>query len=166
MTATLNDFQDTDLFAPLQGSRNPEYCDLQRLNELLHQEMAACETYEKALRRYSDNPHVEGLSIIRDEHAASAATLRDRILTHGGEPESHVGTWESFSRTMSGLAVRLGYRAALLTLCRGEQTAVARYESVLEHDAMSRDCRELIVEELLPQCRLHVGELIELLDGE
>jgi len=157
-------FDDTDQYAPLQGTMYAEPTDLDALNELLRGEMSAAETYDLAIRKFRGHPGIDELQIIRDEHAASAAFLRDRILAHGGEPSETSGAWGTFAASITSVAKVLGMKTVLATLRQGEEHGIKGYEAALDNDELSSECRELIADDLLPRCRIHVGELQELGD--
>src|SRR5437879_13880124 len=95
---------DTDHYSPLQGMIYAEPTDLDALNELLRGEMSAAETYDLAIRKFRGHQGIDELQIIRDEHAASAAFLRDRILAHGGEPSETSGAWGTFAASITSVA--------------------------------------------------------------
>jgi hypothetical protein len=157
-------FDDTDHYAPLQGTSFAEPTDLDALNELLRGEMSAAETYDLAILKFKGHLGVDELKVIRDEHSASAALLRDRILAHGGEPSETSGAWGTFATSITSVAKVLGIKTVLATLRQGEEHGVKGYEGALDNDQLSAECRELIADDLLPRCRIHVGELQELSD--
>jgi len=162
MSASILD--DTDHFMPLQGKAVGEPTDTDALNELLRGEMSATESYDLAILKFRGRQNVDELKIIRDEHAEAVAMLRDRILAHGGDPSESSGPWGTFATGITSVAKVLGPKSVLSMLRQGEEHGINGYENALDNSGLSAECRDLIVDDLLPRCRLHVGELQELSD--
>src|SRR5437868_4523820 len=94
--------------------------DVEELNSLLRGELAALETYQKALPKFDEWYAIEILSRISDEHAKSAALLRDRIRSYGGVPATSSGVWGASVVAATGAAKFFGPQTVLVTLLEGE----------------------------------------------
>jgi hypothetical protein len=136
------------------------------LNSLLRGELAATDTYQKAMDVLGDAPGAMDLRRIHEEHREAANTLRLQIHEIGGEPDHSSGGWGAWAGAVERTAMTFGPRLAAQGLMRGEEFGVKDYEGALQNDNLTQDCKTLIHNHLLPHTREHVatlGRIIELL---
>jgi len=134
------------------------------LNTLLRNELAAVETYTRAIGLFNDPDVIERLQNIRDAHRRAERELRDGVVRGLGVPAAGAGVWDAFAAVAStGKAV--GGAAVLAALRRGEEYAVGAYEDALSHADLHSDFTRLIGASLLPAAREHVDDLNRLLAG-
>jgi len=129
-------------------------------NGLLRGERSAVETYDKALKSYSDHSGVVAeLTRIRGEHANAVAVLEDNVREMGGEPEETSGAWGSVANVVQSTANLFGAGSALESLQQGEKSGAHDYKSALEDEDVMPECKNLIRSELLPAVESHLVAL-------
>jgi len=133
------------------------------LNGLLLGELAALETYERALSSARTPLARTLLRRVSQEHQRTARTLEEHIRYLGGQPES------TLLLSLSGgedevHASHTGYRTLLLSLLECEQQGVLDYREALEEEALPPECQFLVRTSLLPQSQAHVVTLNALLE--
>jgi uncharacterized protein (TIGR02284 family) len=134
------------------------------LNRLLRGELSATETYQQALSKVGSEAGAAELRRIHEEHRAAANTLRQHIHQHGQTPDQSSGVWGAWAKTVEGAAKLFGNTSALTALKHGEEQGISDYESALKDDTLALDCKDLIRNKLLPQCRSHVPVLDRLIN--
>jgi len=140
--------------------------DESKLNTLLRDEISAVETYQQALDKLRDEPHVgevQQISSICEDHRDSAMKLRERIIQHGGKPTEDSGAWGTWSKLVMGGAKLLGDRAALTALRQGEENGIKDYQEALQEADIPEDVRSLIQTTLLPRQQQHLNVLNRLM---
>jgi uncharacterized protein (TIGR02284 family) len=136
------------------------------LNALLRGEIAATETYQQAMEKLSDDPHLAELKQMHAEHREAANTLRIHVRQHGGEPTTASGAWGAWAKFVEGTAKLFGDTAALKALKEGEEHGLKEYEDALADNALPSDCKSLIQSRLLPQTRNHISALDRIMDAQ
>jgi len=140
---------------------NHDHC-IEVCNSLLRGELSAIETYDQAVDRYEAEPIAADLHRIRLEHLHSVARLADNIRSMGGTPEHHSGAWGIFTKAVQGTANLFGAQSAVESLRQGELKGQHDYEQALEDEDVMPPCKDMIRQELLPQIKRHLSELMEL----
>lgn len=135
------------------------------LNSLLRGELSAVETYNQALSKLGDTKGAAELRRIHSQHREAAATLRQHVEQHGGQPDQTSGAWGAFARAVEGTAKLFGNDAALKALKEGEEHGINAYEKALRDTGLPADCGTLIRSRLLPQARAHLPVLDRLMAG-
>ncbi len=133
-------------------------------NNLLQGELSAIETYNKAIEKFADEPEIDQLREIRNEHTQSAVRLRENIVGMGGTPERESGAWGAFAKSVQATADFFGENSALWALRQGEEYGRGLYESALEDPNVMDDCKHMIRTELFPRLDRHVVKLSVLSD--
>ncbi|MCG5053871.1 MAG: PA2169 family four-helix-bundle protein [Myxococcales bacterium] len=128
--------------------RNSGAPTIEALNELLRGELAAVETYDKALDRLEDDELKGQLESCRASHQDRAERLREMVAQLGGQPADTSGVWGAFTRFLEGGATLLGDRATLAMLEEGEDHGLREYEENLEK--LDVDTRIEVTTELMP----------------
>lgn len=134
-----------------------------RLNSLLRGEMAAVETYERAIEKLGGNGWGKQLRLLHDDHLEAADVLRQCIHRRGGEPAKGSGFWGAFAKTVTGTAKLLGDGVALRALKEGEEQGIFEYENALKDFDLPADCKRLIEDTLLPRTKEHIPILDRLM---
>jgi hypothetical protein len=123
---------------------------IDQLNSYLRGEMSAVETYQMALDK------IDQISTARDEllvnlksHQDRVIALREAIVAAGGTPAGSSGPWGAFAKAIEGTAKTLGEKAAVAALEEGEDHGLKDYKS--EVDTLDATCRQLVVNQLIPQ---------------
>jgi len=145
-------------------AQNPRGCDTDALNTLLRIEIAAVETYNRAVAAVADELVIADLQKIRDEHSRAVRELRDRVVWFAGQPAEGAKPWDEFASVVRGVQVVAPARA-LAALRVGEEHGIGEYEAALENTDIHADCHRLIRTDILPVCRRHVEDLNRLLGG-
>lgn len=118
------------------------------LNRLLRGEIAALETYEKAVAYFAARPP-HALCTCLESHRQRAQALRDRLDVLGGIVAEGSGAWGVFARATEAAAAMLGHAAILRALHEGEELGLADYRKALP--ALDDDSRALVERTLLPE---------------
>jgi len=135
-------------------------------NELLRGERAAVETYTQAIEKYSDEPMIDELRRIRDEHKHAVSELEENVIEMGGIPKEDSGVWGSFVSTIQGSANLFGKSSALTTLRKGEEFGRTSYNQLLADDDVMHSCKELVATDLLPRVQDHILTLEDLVQAQ
>ena len=136
--------------------------DLDVLNDLLRGEIAAVETYDRAIEAFEQEPIATELHRIRTDHQYAVVALRERVTVVGGQPASAAGAWWAFATAVEADA---GPATAVAALAQGEKHESNDYEAALREPTLDPAAKDLIRRELLPKCRAHVAELDRLMGG-
>lgn len=149
----------------MNDDQNHEAPGVDTLNSLLRDQLAAVETYDRALIRFED-PHLQAdLQNIREEHIQAEILLREKVLELGGEPIDFSGTWSLCAAAFSEEVEPAAPATALAALRQGEENSINELEDTLKRESINFDCKNLIRTSLLPSSRKHVTELNRLMGG-
>lgn len=132
---------------------------IEACNSLLRGEISAVETYAKAIAKYRGEPQIAVLEAIRDEHVENANRLRHNIKLMGGEPDRDSGAWGNFAKAVQAAANLFGEDSAQRALLEGEQHGREEYQKALKNNQVLPDCKEMILNELLPRTEHHIFKL-------
>jgi hypothetical protein len=139
--------------------------DIETLNCLLRCQLAAVETYDRAIDKFED-PHVlADLHAIREEHLQAEILLREKVLQLGGEPVEASEPWGACAAAINAAEKVMGPATALAALRQGEEHSINEFEDSLKHENIDLDCKNLIRSNLLPISRKHIAELNRLMGG-
>lgn len=143
--------------------------DIQLINKLLQDELAATETYVHALdylRKDVELSGAEELTPLLEAHKTAVASLQSMIIELGGTPIASSGAWGTWASVILGGANLLGKDSILKALHEGEQNGQMGYTDALKETELPADLRTLINEKLLPAQLAHIHILEKLLDTE
>jgi hypothetical protein len=127
---------------------------IQTLNAFLRGEIAAVETYRKALERLQSRDTEEELRACLASHERRVEALARQIRALGGEPAEDSGAWGAFARLAEAGAAAIGDEAAIALLEEGEDHGLKLYLD--DVGKLDRDTRKQIEREILPeQIRTH-----------
>lgn len=144
----------------MKSSPSVDEC-IDTCNQLLRGEMSAVETYQEAIRKFSDVPGVEVLRNIESEHRLSIADLQANIREMGGEPSSDSGAWGEFAKAVQKTANLFGENSATASLLKGERHGEREYCEAIDDDDTLPECRVMMEATLLPRIRRHIAKLEE-----
>jgi hypothetical protein len=140
-------------------------CDLDALNSLLRGEMAAVDTYTRAMDKFDDLEVIADLQKIRDEHSRAVRELRDLVIECGCRPADQTGASGAFAVATTAAANAAGPATVLLALRRAEEHGSSEYGAALENVHMPPEALRVFGSDLLPACHKHIEELDRLLGG-
>jgi hypothetical protein len=127
---------------------------IRTLNSFLRGEIAAVETYRRALATLERRDNDEELRACLASHERRVVMLRRRILEVGGEPAETSGPWGAFDRLFDAGPAVSGDDAAIAALEEGEDRGLKQYLD--DVGKLDRDNRRLVAKEILPeQVRTH-----------
>ncbi len=145
--------------------RNTTTAEVDALNCLLRCELAAVDTYDRAMQRFDDSRLLADLQTIRQEHIAAENMLRQKVVQVGGEPIESSEPWGACSAAIAGAPTVIGPATALAALRQGEEHTINEFEDALKHENVNSEFKNLIRTNLLPIGRKHVAELDRLMGG-
>ncbi len=122
-----------------------------KLQECLHSELSAAETYELALKSITHVGLHRTLQEILVSHSRRTALLRDKITGLGAEASTDTGVWGAFAKAFQIGADLLGDRLAIAALEEGEDRGLELYSKDLAECDLKT--RKLIDTDLLPEQR-------------
>ncbi|BDS07748.1 hypothetical protein NT6N_27880 [Oceaniferula spumae] len=128
-------------------------------NELLRGERSAVEAYDIAIKKFSDEPKLNELSNIRNEHAVAIGILEVNIRSMRGEPDDDSGAWGTTVKMIQHTASFFGAESAIEALQNGEKHGVDLYTKALSDGHVLPECKEMIRAELLPRVNRHIVTL-------
>ncbi|HEY3494687.1 MAG TPA: DUF2383 domain-containing protein [Polyangiaceae bacterium] len=111
-------------------------------------ELAAVETYEKALTLEPLRKHASVLDSCRASHRARAAELIQRIDMLGGKVPDSPGMWGTVAPTLTGAAAAISEGLAVALLEESEDRGLRHYRSHI--DELAATNRQFVLERLLP----------------
>jgi demethoxyubiquinone hydroxylase (CLK1/Coq7/Cat5 family) len=127
---------------------------IRTLNSFLRGEIAAVETYHRALATLERRDNAEELCACLASHERRVAMLRQRILEVGGQPAESSGAWGAFDRLFDAGPAVSGDDAAIAVLEEGEDRGLKQYLD--DVGKLDHDDRRLVAKEILPeQVRTH-----------
>jgi hypothetical protein len=135
------------------------------IRDLLRGELAAVETYEKAIEQVFEEPASTRVRAIHADHVQAVYALRERLGIYTDQVVTSSGAWGTFATAVETAANLLGHGPALRVLQEGEQHGIRRYEDALEQRAVDAKTKLVIREQLLPRCREHAETLLRLRTG-
>jgi hypothetical protein len=116
-----------------------------QLNSFLHEELAAIETYKRAMDRVSDRKVQDELQTCERSHEQRAEALRTRIRNMGGRPAQSSPAWPLCAG---------GEEEIIVALEDLEGREVSDYER--EKVALDNDSRTFVERNLIPEAqRVH-----------
>ena len=127
---------------------DPEMAHRDVLVDLCKDELAAVETYEKALGLSALRPHASILSRCYTAHRNNATELGQRIIALGGEAPTSVGVWGTLLPALTGAAAAVSEKLAIGLLEESEDRGVKRYRDAF--DELDPVSREFLVARVLP----------------
>lgn len=123
--------------------------EVEHLNALLKGELAAINSYSKALEGVKDPKLRETLKDCQTSHQVRAEKLERIICEDGETPECNTGSWGSFANFVIDGAKAVGDKAILAAIEEGEDVGSNDYEWRLV--SMHGPRRSFVKEELLPE---------------
>jgi uncharacterized protein (TIGR02284 family) len=126
--------------------------DIEKLNSFLRGERSAVETYNQAIEKLDDDPHLQQrLRSLCESHSARVGILSSRIRALGGKPDETSGAWGSFAKLVEGGAKLFGKSAAIAALEEGEDHGKRLYADNM--DELSVDSKEFMRTQIMPEQR-------------
>jgi len=120
------------------------------LNKFLRGELSAVETYDLAIKQTKNEGFGSALQQLRSAHSTRVATLRDKIVSLGGTPETTSGAWGTFAKAVQAGADLFGNTSAIAALEEGEDHGLAMYRDALK-DESGLAVREFVSTTLMPE---------------
>jgi len=125
--------------SPDIDNTKPDVAKLALLADFCKEELAAVETYKKALTLMPLHRHTDLLARCYASHQNRANELRERIVALGGKPPNAPGAWGSLVPTLTSAAAAVSENLAVSMLEEAEDRGERRYrEHVQELDPASR----------------------------
>lgn len=128
-------------------------------NKLLRVEVSAVAAYDMVVVRFSDEPQVDEVRSIRQEHSRSAEELRQNVISMGGTPCAESGALGIFVTAVQLVSNLCGDNAAVDSLINGEEYGQNEYHKALADDDVMPDCKTLIHNRFLPRVNQHIRKL-------
>lgn len=133
--------------------------EVDRLNSLLRDEVAALADYGEALRPSSEapSPDTELLGRFAREHRLSIETLKAIIQSLGGRPEETTADRRESARARPEPPSLFGDHVSVGRLLEREQRGLDSYQASL--GSLEPPARHVVESELIPRQRKHVVAL-------
>jgi hypothetical protein len=133
--------------------------DLGVLQDFCKEELAAAQTYEKALTLPVLAPHLDVLERCYASHKNRAAELAERIANLGGEPPNAPGVWGSLLPSLATAAAALSEKLAISLLEESEGRGQRRYRDQLP--ALEPPNQSFVTERIQPAQDVSYGAITE-----
>ena len=124
---------------------------IEQLQSFCRGEMAAVETYQRALQVVKQGWVTDQLCQNLASHEERVRLLKNRILQLDGEPPEGSGPWGAFAKAMEDIAAVISETAALSILEEGERHGLADYVS--DAGKLDFDSLQILNQQILPQQR-------------
>lgn len=121
--------------------------NLDKVEKLLKNELAAAETYHQALEKFEEEGQrneIAYLEPIYEEHTQAVSELQEKVQQMGGSPTTDSGLWGSWSETVMSGAEMIGKDAMLNALLAGEKSGLDDYEEAVQDADIPSDVSSLI----------------------
>ncbi|MBF6649292.1 DUF2383 domain-containing protein [Methylobacter sp. BlB1] len=141
---------------------------IDKVEKLLKNELAAAETYHKALEKFEEENQrreIVYLEPIYEEHTEAVSELQEKIQQMGGTPTSDSGLWGSWSEAVMSGAELLGKDAMLNALLAGEKSGLDDYEQAAQDPEMPSEVSALIQAKFVASQQENIRALNRLLSG-
>lgn len=132
---------------------------VETLEALSRQVLAALERYEAAVRRVDDLSLVDEVCRIRAEHAETLARIRAATLDKGGRLQKRSGAWAMVNAWTSRAAATFGDGALLRVLRSHETVDLKNLERVLDDTELDDDVISLLRHRMIPEQHRHLDAL-------
>jgi CBS domain-containing protein len=130
---------------------------------LVHDELAAVETYKQVLQTVHGGKAGDALRRIENEHEEAARILKDRLHRLGlGVRSGSIGG-SAWSGAWEKSAEFLDEKTSIRLLKEGEEREIEDYERALGDGGLDSGLKKLIASSLLPRTRAHVPALARML---
>jgi hypothetical protein len=137
------EFRNTD-----PDTTDPDVLRLDLLADFCKEELAAVQTYERALTLAPLQKHSDVLGRCHGSHARRVHQLQQRIAAHGGRAPESAGVWSSLVTVLETAAATISENLAILLLEEAEDRGVRRYRERL--DELDAGSREFMLEWIVP----------------
>jgi uncharacterized protein (TIGR02284 family) len=142
--------------------------NIDTIDKLLRDELAAKETYQQVLDKFREEASLSGADFLKpiyEDHKEAVSSLQEQAVQMGGTPTEDSGIWGTWSEIVQGGANMFGQKAALKALQEGEKTGADDYEEALQDPDLPSEVRSLIETKLLPAQQSHIRTLDRLYDA-
>ncbi|AMK78559.1 MULTISPECIES: DUF2383 domain-containing protein [Methylomonas] len=142
--------------------------NIEMIDSLLIDELAATETYSQVLKKLREEVSLgesDLLLPIYEAHKAAVSSLQTQIRELGGTPAKDSGVWGSWASLIQGGANVFGKQAALKVLQEGEKSGLGDYEKALLDQKLGSNIRTLILLKLLPAQHAHIDTLNQMMSS-
>jgi uncharacterized protein (TIGR02284 family) len=142
--------------------------NINKIEKLLKNEMAAAETYHQALEKFEEEAQgneVNSLQPIYEEHTEAVSELQEKIQQLGGMPPSGSGLWGSWSEALMGGAKLIGKDAMLNALLAGEKSGLDDYQDAAEDPDVPPEVSDLIKSKFMNSQQENIRVLNRLLQS-
>ncbi len=129
-----------------------------KLIEQYRGELAAVESYERALRKYRGQGEEAELRRMYREHLDATLCLRETLREHGCLIPEGSGAWGTVASTVQRVATIVNDELPLQLLSRGESIGAEGYNAFLKENDLS-DALTVEIRALRDSCERHVGTL-------
>jgi hypothetical protein len=126
----------------------PDVAKVDLLADFCKEELAAAQTYEKALTLAPLRRHADVLRRCFASHSNRAAELARRIEELGGEAPRAPGVWGSLVPTLATAAAAVSEALAIALLEEAEDRGVRRYQEHFEQ--LDPGSRQFVAERVVP----------------
>lgn len=141
---------------------------IDKVEKLLKNELAAAETYHKALEKFEEENQrreIVYLEPIYEEHTEAVSELQEKVQQMGGTPTSDSGLWGSWSEAVMSGAELIGKDAMLNALLAGEKNGLDDYEQAAQDPDMPSEVSSLIQAKFVASQQENIRALNRLLSG-
>ena len=132
---------------------------MKTVQELLRGEKSAIESIDVVLQKIKDNNERDQLSSIRQDHVNAVSTLTRYATNEEYKEGKDSGPWGAFTKAFAGGASFFGDKAALQALKVGEQHGLNEYKELIADNALDKDLKMRVVNELIPQQERHLTQI-------
>jgi hypothetical protein len=142
--------------------------NINKIEKLLKNEMAAAETYHQALEKFEEEAQSNEISTLQpiyEEHTEAVSELQDKIQQLGATLPSGSGLWGSWSEALMGGAKLIGKDAMLNALLAGEKSGLDDYQDAAEDPDIPPEVSDLIKSKLMNSQQENIRTLNRLLQS-
>lgn len=132
-----------------------------QLDDLMRGEMAAMKAYDQALTDIKDPKQKATLQAIRKDHERAVSLMSKYVA---GKPDllsdtEESGPWGTFAKAWTKTRGLTGNEGAMKALRQGEEHGINEYEEALKDENISKELKQMIKTELIPNQKKHIENL-------
>ncbi|MGJ0515512.1 MAG: DUF2383 domain-containing protein [Methylomicrobium sp.] len=142
--------------------------NIDKVEKLLKNELAAAETYHQALEKFEEEAQsneINSLQPIYEEHTEAVSELQEKIQQLGATPPTGSGLWGSWSEALMGGAKLIGKDAMLNALLAGEKSGLDDYQDAAEDPDVPPEVSDLIKSKFMNSQQENIRVLNRLLQS-
>lgn len=134
------------------------------IGEIMQRELAAIEAYKNVIKGVSQDPHTFRLHQFQLNHRDALQYWKKEASVTGKIEAGSVRVWQKVVECFVGVTKLLGEKAALVSLKKGEEYCLQKYNSLVDSDLLSPLQKAYIKDTFIPRQKRHIEAIERLIN--